>query len=96
MTITINTTRNEQVAQAIAVEIAKLPAEARLTNQSTGAWLEVTKREAEAKSMSLFFVQKFYKVELTGELYEDMAQDEKDIIEIAKSIASKAVEISGK
>lgn len=94
--ITVNSTRNEQVTQAIATEIAKLPAEARLTNQSTGAWLDVTKREADAKSMSLFFAQRFYKVELTGNLYEDMTQDEKDIIEIAKGIASKAVEISGK
>lgn len=94
--ITRNTEREEKVVAAIVAEVTKLEAEKHLAHPSTGLKMEVTKRTNEARQMTQYFVEKFYKVEFTIEPKEYKKQDEIDGQKIADEIFEKVIAITGK
>jgi hypothetical protein len=96
MAIEINPTKNAQAVEIITANISKLPANTPMDYGTVGALRGATKRESEAHSMALYFVQKLYGVKFTGNLPEDWTQAEKDAIEIVDTLTAQAIAKAGK
>ena len=88
MTATIDTQKNQQAVQIIAAEIAKIPANTMMDYGTLGREVyNSTKRQGEAKSMALYFVDRLY-----GKANFDSTDD---FVNLVDQIAKSAVEITG-
>lgn len=91
MNTKLDETKNKQASQIIAQQIAKLPENTPMDNNTLGSTMGMTKREGEAHSMANYFVKRLYGLEIA-----DKREDDQERIDIVKSIVNAALEITGK
>jgi hypothetical protein len=91
-----DTQKNQQAAKLIAAQIEKIPANTPMDHGTAGSLRGMTKREGEAENMARYFVTRMYKVQFTGDLYENWTADQRQANEVVKEIAAAAIAVTGK
>lgn len=90
--IEVSDQMNSKAAATIAAEIAKITANYPADCGTVGSTLGMTKREAQAQSIALYFVTNVYRIAPA----DDGSEGEAERAALVKTIADAAIAITGK
>lgn len=97
----MDTEKINQAKTIVASEIKKIAANTPCNHGTLGAMKKLTKREAEAYNMALYFVTKVCRIEIGIPAINDdgkavYSEAEREALNLVQVIADAAVEIAGK